>query len=98
MFLSLEINYFMKIVKQCLTFIFNDGLIGTMINAKHKSKGCIMQKGGVNPAQPSGRSACARCKIDMGEKLGLNPGEISHGICPECFKIEYKRLKGAKGD
>ena len=31
---------------------------------------------------------CAWCGKSMGYKKG-NKGEISHGICPECKKVEY---------
>ena len=45
-----------------------------------------------------GKIVCAWCKIDMGAKPEIKPGLISHGICPQCFEIEYERLTNDKHD
>jgi hypothetical protein len=35
---------------------------------------------------------CATCNKVYGEKDGKGKTGISHGLCPECYKIQMKEL------
>ena len=48
-----------------------------------------------------GKIVCAWCQKDVRPAPELKTGEVSHGICPACFDIEYERLtkdRGAKDE
>ena len=44
-----------------------------------------------NPLE-CGRRVCSYCKIDLGPAPGLEPGELTHGACPECYAKIMKEL------
>jgi len=39
------------------------------------------------------RQICYVCKILYGTKKPLNDDSETHGLCPECFKREMKKIK-----
>ena len=41
-----------------------------------------------------GRRICSYCKIDLGPAPGLEPGELTHGACPECYARVMQELDG----
>ena len=36
---------------------------------------------------------CCVCKILYGRKEPLNDDSETHGLCPECFKLEMKKIE-----
>jgi hypothetical protein len=42
--------------------------------------------------KPTGRAVCAWCGTDLGERDGIPPGIVSHGICQACADREKKHL------
>jgi len=39
------------------------------------------------------RQICCECKICFGRKEPLNDDSETHGLCPECFKLEMQKIK-----
>ena len=35
---------------------------------------------------------CAWCKIELPRIPNLEPGKVSHGICPECYKKKIREM------
>jgi len=42
------------------------------------------------------RLVCYICKILYGIKEPLNDNRETHGLCPECFKLEMAKLEPCK--
>ena len=38
-----------------------------------------------------GRAVCGWCKGDLGSRPGIEAGQVSHGICPECSESVIAR-------
>jgi len=41
---------------------------------------------------------CAWCKKDLGNSMGIKMGDISHGICPECYDMINKQIATKRAD
>lgn len=54
---------------------------------------------GENKEKPKSKVVCAWCGKEMGEIEGIEGGETSHGICPECMREQLENFrKGREGE
>ena len=51
-----------------------------------------MARGGVSEEQPT-NAVCAWCGASLSPVEGLPEGEVTHGICAECFEREMAGLE-----